>query len=88
VSELAKPHAMSMPSLLQHLDVLEECRLVRTEKSGRVRTCQMRASGLGAAGDWIAAQRAIWKGRLDRMETYVASLKRKEKKHAKGPEPK
>lgn len=83
VSELAKPIAMTMPSLLQHLEVLEASRLIRTEKIGRVRTCELKGSALGVAGAWIAEQRAIWEGRLDRMEAYVASLQRKEKKHAK-----
>jgi DNA-binding transcriptional ArsR family regulator len=83
VSELARPFAMALPSLLQHLQVLEDCRLIRTAKVGRVRTCAMRPAALGAAGAWIAEQRALWEGRLDRMEAYVTRLQGKEKKHAK-----
>lgn len=83
VSELAKPFAMALPSLLQHLRVLEESRLIRTAKVGRVRTCAMAPSALGIAGAWIAEQRALWEGRLDRMEAYVARLQAQEKKHAK-----
>ena len=89
VSELAKPFAMAMPTLLQHLRVLEESRLIRTEKVGRVRTCEMEPAALGPAETWIAQQRAIWEGRLDRMEAYVVDLhrknpQRKQKKHGKG----
>jgi DNA-binding transcriptional ArsR family regulator len=87
VSELAGPAAMTMPSLLQHLAVLEGSKLIRTEKVGRVRTCTMRPSALGAAEAWLAEQRVAWEGRLDRMEAYVAGLQRKEKKHAKGRRP-
>jgi DNA-binding transcriptional ArsR family regulator len=88
VSELARPFAMAMPTLLQHLHVLEESRLIRSEKVGRVRTCEMEPAALGAAETWIEQQRAIWEGRLERMEAYVADLhrknpQRKEKKHGK-----
>lgn len=89
VSELAKPFAMAMPTLLQHLKVLEESRLIRSEKTGRVRTCEVEPAALGRAESWIAEQRAVWEGRLDRMEAYVEGLQRKdrqrkEKKHGKG----
>jgi DNA-binding transcriptional ArsR family regulator len=88
VSELAKPFAMAMPTLLQHLKVLEESRLIRSEKVGRVRTCEIEPGALGRAETWIAQQRAVWEGRLDRMEAYVAGLQSeatqgKEKKHGK-----
>ena len=83
VSELAKPFSMAMPSLLQHLRVLESSRLIRSEKIGRVRTCQMQPSALGQAEAWLAEQRALWQGRVDRMEAYVATLQGKEKKHGK-----
>jgi len=87
VSELARPFAMAMPSLLQHLQVLEACRLVRSEKHGRVRTCALRPLTLGVAVDWIGEQRAIWEGRLDRMEAYVATLQNQEKRNAKRRKP-
>jgi DNA-binding transcriptional ArsR family regulator len=83
VSELARPFAMAMPSLLQHLRVLEESRLIRSRKVGRVRTCAMRPAALDGARAWLAAQQAMWEARLDRMEAYVTSLQAKEKKHAR-----
>jgi DNA-binding transcriptional ArsR family regulator len=88
VSELARPFAMAMPTLLQHLRVLEESGLIRTEKIGRVRTCEMEPASLGPAETWLAQQRAIWEGRLERMEAYVADLHRKDpqrkgKRHGK-----
>jgi DNA-binding transcriptional ArsR family regulator len=83
VSELAEPFAMAMPSLLQHVRVLEASRLIRTEKSGRVRTCEMRPLALRVAERWLSEQCALWEDRLDRIESYVATLQSKEKKHGK-----
>jgi DNA-binding transcriptional ArsR family regulator len=83
VSELAKPFSMAMPSLLQHLRVLEASRLIRSDKTGRVRTCEMQPSALSVAEGWLAEQRALWESRLDRMETYVVTLQSQEKKHGK-----
>jgi DNA-binding transcriptional ArsR family regulator len=74
VSELARPFDMALPSFLQHLDVLESCGLVRTRKSGRVRTCQISPAPLKAAESWISAQRALWERRLDQLDRYLADL--------------
>ncbi|MEM7120173.1 MAG: metalloregulator ArsR/SmtB family transcription factor [Pseudomonadota bacterium] len=83
VSQLAEPFDMALPSFLQHLKVLEESGLVRSEKTGRVRTCAMDAKNLSAAEAWIAEQRAIWEGRLDRLEDYLVELKTKGKNHGR-----
>jgi DNA-binding transcriptional ArsR family regulator len=85
VSELARPFTMAMPSLLQHLQVLEDCRLIRSAKVGRVRTCEMQPAALDAAQTWLAEQRALWESRLDRMDDYIMSLQSKEKKHGQRP---
>ena len=74
VTELAKPFEMALPSFLQHLRVLEDSGLVRSEKVGRVRTCEMKPDPLTSAEGWIAEQRAMWEGRLDRLEAYLRSL--------------
>ena len=67
VSELAAPLAMSLPSVIQHLDVLQRSGLVRSEKVGRVRTCRLEPAPLQSAQEWIAQHRAAWEGRLDRL---------------------
>src|SRR5215470_17917669 len=67
VSELARPLAMSLPAVMQHLQVLEACQLVRSEKVGRVRTCHVEPGSLRAAEDWISRQRTAWEDRLDRL---------------------
>jgi DNA-binding transcriptional ArsR family regulator len=80
VSELAKPLSMSLPSVVQHLQVLEASGLIRTEKVGRVRTCRIEPAALQTAEQWIAEQRALWEGRLDRLDAYLKTLQAKERK--------
>lgn len=75
VSELAAPLEMSLPAVVQHLDVLRDCGLVRTEKVGRVRTCRLEPAPLRAVERWIAEHRADLESQLDRLgevldETY------------------
>jgi DNA-binding transcriptional ArsR family regulator len=71
VSELAKPMAMSLPAVMQHLHVLETCRLVRSEKVGRVRTCHLEPEALRQAEEWINVQRLAWETRLDRLGAFL-----------------
>jgi len=75
VSELARPFPMALPSFLQHLDVLESCGLVRSRKTGRVRTCRLAPRALTAAEHWMARQRALWERRLDQLDDYLEELK-------------
>ncbi len=72
VSELARPLAMSLSAVMQHLQVLEASGLVRSEKVGRVRTCHVQAKALSGAEDWIAQRRKGWEQRLDRLGEYLA----------------
>jgi DNA-binding transcriptional ArsR family regulator len=72
VKELAAPLAMSLPAVLQHLQVLEASGLVRSEKVGRVRTCRIEPVALSAAERWIADRRTGWEQRLDRLGDYLA----------------
>src|SRR5580704_6234945 len=71
VSELARPLAMSLPAVVQHLHVLEASGLVHSEKVGRVRTCRIEPVALGGAEQWIAERRADWERRLDRLGEYL-----------------
>jgi DNA-binding transcriptional ArsR family regulator len=73
VSELSRPLAMSLPAVLQHLQVLEASGLVRSEKAGRVRTCRIEPDALRAAEAWVAGQRTAWETRLDRLGDYLAA---------------
>lgn len=82
VGDLARPFSMALPSLMQHLRVLEGCGLIRTEKVGRVRTCRLEPQALMEAGDWIARQRAVWEARFDRLDAYLQILKEQEQSNA------
>lgn len=73
VSDLARPFRMALPSFVQHLAVLERCGLVRSRKAGRVRTYRLAPAPLGAAGQWLDAQRAHWERRLDQLDAYLAA---------------
>lgn len=75
VSELAKGFAMALPSFTQHLGVLEKCGLVRSEKSGRVRTYYLVPQPLKAAENWMVEQRKLWERRLDQLDSYLFSIK-------------
>jgi len=72
VSELAAPFAMSLPAVVQHLQVLEASGLVRSQKVGRVRTCRIEPAALRAAERWIGERRTLWERRLDRLGAFLA----------------
>ncbi len=77
VSELARPFDMALPSFVQHMSILEDCGLVQSRKSGRVRTYQLVPKRLKLAEDWMVRQRALWEQRLDQLDTYLIDLKEK-----------
>jgi DNA-binding transcriptional ArsR family regulator len=72
VSELGKPLAMSLAAVVQHVQVLEESGLVRSQKLGRVRTCSLNPATLRSAEHWISERRTLIERRLDRLGDYLA----------------
>ena len=72
VTVLAEPLDIALPSVMQHLKKLEDGGLITTEKRGRTRICAANPQALSTASDWLARQRAVWEGRLDRLEAYLA----------------
>jgi DNA-binding transcriptional ArsR family regulator len=77
VSELAKPFDMALPSFTQHLNVLSECGLVHSQKTGRIRTYQISPRALMAAEQWMVEQRHLWEARLNQLDSYLNQLKDK-----------
>jgi DNA-binding transcriptional ArsR family regulator len=71
VSDLAQPLAMSLPAVVQHLQLLEASGLVRSEKVGRVRTCRVDPDALQMVEHWINQRRTSWERRLDRLGDYL-----------------
>jgi DNA-binding transcriptional ArsR family regulator len=75
VGELAREFPMALPSFMKHVRTLEANGLVRTWKSGRVRTCELRRERLAVLDDWLGEQRRIWEARTDRLEQLVTDPK-------------
>jgi DNA-binding transcriptional ArsR family regulator len=67
VTKLAEPLGITITAVSQHLEILEEAGLVRTEKVGRVRTCSLASEGLDALANWVKERRSVWENRLDRL---------------------
>ena len=74
VSVLAAPTGFALPTVLRHLEVLEQAGLIRTEKLGRTRMCRAVPVGLTVAAEWLEAVRAEWESRTDRLEAFLATL--------------
>ncbi|HUV32751.1 MAG TPA: metalloregulator ArsR/SmtB family transcription factor [Devosiaceae bacterium] len=77
VSELARPFAMALPSFLQHLRTLEDCGLISSRKTGRVRTCELAPQTLAAMENWLIRQRLVWERRLDQLDEMLIDIHRR-----------
>lgn len=73
VGELAEPLSISLPSFMKHVRSLESCGLIRTEKSGRVRTCVLNQDRFHLLSGWLEDQRRIWERATDRLEQFVTT---------------
>jgi DNA-binding transcriptional ArsR family regulator len=73
VSELAAPLPMSLPAVLQHLNVLQASGLIVSEKAGRVRTCRLEPAAVRDAEAWIHRQRLAWERRLDALDELITT---------------
>ena len=80
ISDLARPHRMSLPAVMKHLRVLKLAGLVTQRKSGRTRHCQLAAVPLRNAEEWIAQYRIFWEGTFDSLERYLSQQENKEDK--------
>jgi DNA-binding transcriptional ArsR family regulator len=72
ITELAKPHRMSLPAVMKHIRVLEQAGLVSQEKVGRTRNCRLEARPLKDAEEWIAQYEQFWEGALDNLERFLS----------------
>ena len=71
VSDLARPHRMTLPGVMKHLGVLERAGLVTQRKVGRSRRCRLVARPLKEAEDWISRYRKFWENQFDALERYL-----------------
>ena len=78
VSELAQPFAMALPSLMQHLRILEDAGVVDSEKHGRIRTVTLRPGALDVLHLWLGEQRTPAENQADRLGIHLALTTPKE----------
>src|SRR5271170_163988 len=71
VTELSRPHDISMPAILKHLRVLEQAGLIEQTKTGRVRTCRLTVAPMQQAADWLSLYRVFWENQLDSLEKFL-----------------
>lgn len=74
VRDLAAPFAMTAPAVTKHLKVLQRAGLITQGRQAQWRPCKLEAQPLREAADWVAQYRQHWEERLDRLETYLATL--------------
>jgi DNA-binding transcriptional ArsR family regulator len=79
ITDLALTFHMTLTGMRKHVGVLEQARLVTTEKVGRVRTCRLGPRRLEAETEWIEQYRQLWEARFDELDKVVEELNRKEK---------
>jgi DNA-binding transcriptional ArsR family regulator len=71
VTELARPHDISMPAILKHLHVLEQAGLIEQRKTGRVRMCRLTVAPMQQAADWLSMYRIFWENQLDNLGRFL-----------------
>ncbi len=81
VTNLARPHAMSLAAVSKHLSVLEKAGLVKRRREGRVHTLALEAKPMQEAMAWLDRYRKFWEANLDQFEKYLDELNEKENKH-------
>ncbi|HVU07412.1 MAG TPA: metalloregulator ArsR/SmtB family transcription factor [Verrucomicrobiae bacterium] len=80
VTDLARPHRMSLPAVSKHLRVLENAGLVRRQRDGRVHRLKLEAKPMQQAQAWIEEYRRFWEASFDRLDEYLKQLQKKETK--------
>jgi DNA-binding transcriptional ArsR family regulator len=79
VTDLAKPHRISLPAVSKHLRVLERAGLIRRQRRGRIHQLKLEANPMRSAQQWIEEYRRFWEANLDRLDDYLKQLQATEK---------
>lgn len=79
ITDLAGPTGLRLPTVMRHLAVLEDAGLISSSKAGRVRTCALVPEAMEPVRTWLDHQRAIWEGRLDRLDAFVMQMMKESK---------
>jgi DNA-binding transcriptional ArsR family regulator len=79
ITDLAEKFHMTLTGIKKHVGILEQAKLVTTEKVGRVRTCKLGPRRLEEVMAWIERYRQLWDARFDELDRVVEELNRKER---------
>ena len=85
VNEIAAPFEISLPAVSRHLKVLERAGLIARGREAQSRPCRLDAAGLREVADWVDAYRRFWEESFDRLDQYLQTIKKEEKKHVARP---
>lgn len=83
VGELAEPFDMTLPAVSKHLRVLERAGLIARRRDAQWHHCRLVASPIRDVNEWTERYRQLWEARLDRLDSYLTTLQKKEKRHAR-----
>ncbi|HXL72346.1 MAG TPA: metalloregulator ArsR/SmtB family transcription factor [bacterium] len=83
VQELAKPFDMSLPAITKHLKVLERSGLIARSRNAQWRPCHLKAAPLKEAAEWVGNYQKFWEESFDRLDTYLAEIQKKDRKHGR-----
>ncbi|HXC53899.1 MAG TPA: metalloregulator ArsR/SmtB family transcription factor [Rhizomicrobium sp.] len=83
VSDLARPHAIKLPAIMKHLDVLDDAGLIARSKAGRTVTVRLQPRPMREAMTWLSRYERFWSAGLDRLtalaEAKETEMRRKER---------
>ncbi|MDZ4776774.1 MAG: metalloregulator ArsR/SmtB family transcription factor [Alphaproteobacteria bacterium] len=82
VNEIAAPFDISLPAVSRHLKVLETAGLITRSREAQWRPCKLEPQALKSVDEWLEFYRRFWSGSFDKMDAYLAELKKKPKKEA------
>jgi DNA-binding transcriptional ArsR family regulator len=80
VNEIAEPFDISLPAVSRHLKVLETAGLISRGREAQWRPCRLETDALRNVDDWLARYRRFWSGSFDKMDAYIAKLKKEKRK--------
>jgi DNA-binding transcriptional ArsR family regulator len=80
VNEIAEPFEISLPAVSRHLKVLEGAGLISRGRDAQWRPCRLETAALKSVDEWLEHYRRFWTGSFDKMDAYIAQLKKKKKR--------
>ncbi|HEV2260941.1 MAG TPA: metalloregulator ArsR/SmtB family transcription factor [Candidatus Rubrimentiphilum sp.] len=83
VGALTQHARVSQPAVSQHLKTLLEARLVIARREGRNTYYRAQPRSLEPLAAWLQQYERIWTQRIDRLDSYLQDMQRKEKRRAR-----